>query len=461
MNKINSFRALFDNDNTVLIPELWAQESLIQLENSMVSPMLVYRDYENAIASFGDTVNAWRPQEMVAKNRKAGQTVRTSNAKTTKVAVKLDQWVHTSFLIDDGEMSKSFKDLVDLHLVPAARSLGDRLDQVVTVQLYNFMDNMVGSLGSAQNKSTVIQARKLLEKNGVPKEDRNYLLGPEAEADLLDVPDFLNANTSGDGGNAMETADLGRKLNFNFYMSQNVPSISNIPAADKESAEINNGSGYAAGSTVLTVDNASADPIAGQWIVIDGDNRPRRISVSTVSGGSGDITIDSPLSSSVADDATVVIYKYAEVNEASGYDAYHSEEITIDGISETPQLGRLVTVGGASVSDTYGLVGEASATQIEFDHPLSGSLSDDDKLFLGPEGEYSFAFHKNAVALVTRPLATPRASNVDSFVAIYNDLAMRATLSYNADLMATRVTLDMLAGVKVLDKRLGVVIASN
>ena len=44
----------FDNSLDALIPELWAQESLAILEENMVAGQLVYRDFEDEIAAYGD-----------------------------------------------------------------------------------------------------------------------------------------------------------------------------------------------------------------------------------------------------------------------------------------------------------------------------------------------------------------------------------------------------------------------
>ena len=100
--------AVFANDNDALIPEVWAQEALMVLEANMVASSLVYRDFENEIASFGDTVNAHRPNTFVAKRKTDADEVTVQDAQATNVPVKLNQHLHVSFTIKDGEESKSF-----------------------------------------------------------------------------------------------------------------------------------------------------------------------------------------------------------------------------------------------------------------------------------------------------------------------------------------------------------------
>ena len=131
MKNGKSWQPVFANDNDAMIPEIWAQEALMILEANMVAANLVYRDFENEVASFGDTVNAHRPGSFVANRKVDGDAVTNQDASTTNVPVKLDQHLHVSFMIYDGEESKSFKDLVELYLKPALIAQSQGLDQVV------------------------------------------------------------------------------------------------------------------------------------------------------------------------------------------------------------------------------------------------------------------------------------------------------------------------------------------
>lgn len=71
--------------------------------------------------------------------------------------------------------------------------------------------------------------------------------------------------------------------------------------------------------------------------------------------------------------------------------------------------------------------------------------------------------HRRAICLAMRPLPTPRGEGVK--VSVITDpvsgLSMRALYSYNADLLADQLTLDVLFGVGVLRPELGVVIQTQ
>ena len=66
------------------------------------------------------------------------------------------------------------------------------------------------------------------------------------------------------------------------------------------------------------------------------------------------------------------------------------------------------------------------------DRPLDNAVNATDKCFPGPAGALNLAFHRNAIALVTRPLAIPNnAMGVLSHVGVYNDIAMRVSMQYS------------------------------
>ena len=65
----------------------------------------------------------------------------------------------------------------------------------------------------------------------------------------------------------------------------------------------------------------------------------------------------------------------------------------------------------------------------------------------------NLAFHKNTFALVTAPLAPP-IGGAKAAVETYNGLSCRVVYDYNATYKKNTISIDMLAGVKTLDKEL-------
>ena len=72
----------------------------------------------------------------------------------------------------------------------------------------------------------------------------------------------------------------------------------------------------------------------------------------------------------------------------------------------------------------------------------------------------SIAFHKNAMALVTRPLALPMGA-AKAAIVDYDGFGLRVVYGYDINTKTDTISIDMLCGVKLLDDKLIAVVADN
>lgn len=451
----------FVNSLDAWVPEIWAQETLAILEENMVMGNLVHRDFSDEIANFGETVHTRKPAEFKAKRKGVNDNVTVQDASATDIPVVLNQHFHTSFLIRDGEESKSFRSLVDEYLSPAALSLGREIDLVLSSQVHRYLANVEGRLGGldgTNGKEYILQARERLNVLKAPMLGRNLVIGPQTETQFLLLPDFTQADKVGDEGTALREASLGRKLGFNIFMAQNTPEVA--PADNADTGLVNNAGGYPAGATVITVDSfTTTGPVVGTWLRIVGDDVPHQIVASTVTAGAGDLTLDSGLKRAVADNAVITTTATALVNFAAGYAAGYDKELVVDGYTGVIPVGSLVSF--AATAHRYGVIGTTESSGntvgITLDRPLVAGVADNVVVGVGPAGKYNFAFNRTAIALVVRPLAMPRAgTGALAGTASHNNLALRVVVTYDGDKQGHLVTLDLLAGVAQLEPDVGV-----
>ena len=448
------------NDNDALVPELWAQESLAILEENMVVANLVHRDFESEVAEYGDVVNTRRPSTFVSKRKTDTDDVTNQNAQATNVQVPLDQHHHVSFIIRDGEQSKSFKDLVSFYLQPALLAEAQAVDQILLGQVGRFLANKAGKLGTDPSRTTLLELGKVMNENKVPLAGRNLVIGPAPHAALLDIASIVEADKRGDAGTAMREASLGRVLGFDSFMCQNA--ITGLPSlSDTVTGAINKSGGEAVGATDVDVDGLSAAITAGTMFTIAGDMRPRRVTGTTGAGTPTNIEFTPALDYAVADDAVVTLYDPGAINLSAGYAANWIKPMTVDAFTLAPQAGQLFTIGTGSDPAVYSAILEQSITEISADRALAAAVLNDATVNLYPAGSYSFAFHRNAVALVTRPLIQPIAgTGALSSVQSYNGLSIRVVIQYDSEKQGHRVTVDFLMGVGLLDVNLGAALLS-
>lgn len=459
----------FANDNTASIDEHWVRTTLMFLRSNMVAANLVRRDFEEIIQEHGDVINVRRPQDFAYRRTADFVNLETQDATATKIQVPLDQWATVSFLIGDGEGSKSFANLVDQYLEPAALALSEGVDRVVLGQaarLLTFTAGELGGMTSANARQFLVETDKVLNDNRCPQDGRNLILSTNAKSQLLQTDIVVEADKRGDQGTALRNASIGRIYNFDTFMSQNVNSVS-ASSVDRVSGTVDT-TAYPAGHTgVIDLTDASitTTPVVGEYVVIEGEGFPHVLSAATLTAD--DITLEDALKKPVAAGADVDIYNSIAVDLVAGYAAGHYDFIHVDGLATTKPLqkGQLLAVGTGASRVVYTIIDvkdfAAGDQDVLLDRPLEGALANDTVLFPGPAGDMNIAFHRDAMTLVNRPLAPVRSGiGAASVVVSMGGLSMRMTESYDGLAQNVRVTADMLLGVQILDQRLACVLFS-
>jgi len=473
MNSVKYFTPVYANSLDAWVPEIWANESVAILVENMVVANLIHRDFQDEIAQFGDIVNTRSLGTFEGKRKADADSVTVQDATATNIAVPLNQHVHVSFRIRDGEESKSFASLVTEYLEPAILAIGQTIDKIILGQHVHFIGNNAGGLTevSASNAvETLIDLRKKLNENKAYTTGRNLVIGPALEAIMLKDEAFHEADKVGDDGTALREASLGRKLGFNIFMCQN---MSEFTYADTATATVLQTAAAAAATTLVLVDGSGVS--VGDMITVAGDLVPQRVTAAVDSSGSGtdNITITPGLRDAAAALAAVNIYLNAAVdltsdeNDYSSYALGHYDYIRLDGFtaSKLPQVGQQIYIAGTA-GYTYTIIDVNTPTNtattdisVLLDRPLEEAIDNDAVVSLYPSGNYGFAFHRNCMAFVSRPLAAPRAgTGALSAVANYDNVGIRVVITYDGVRQGHLVTVDLLCGVKVLDTNLGAVL---
>ncbi|MBN2562748.1 MAG: hypothetical protein JXQ75_17635, partial [Phycisphaerae bacterium] len=317
------FVACYENNLDAFIPEQWAREGLEVLEENMVMANLVHRDFEPEIAKFGDVVNTRRPGEFRIRRKKDGTTLAQQDAVATNVQVPLDQWFYSSFVIRDGEGSKSFQELTDIYLRPAMQTIARGIDRALLGRVHAYLGapaSRVGKLGGLTKdtaKDYVLDAREKLNIAKAPMDGRKLVMAPTSETAMLKTDIFLKANERGDGGTALQNATLGRILGFETLMDQNVNCVLSGSETDTDPVT----EPYAAGATG---DIASVlAPAVGEFVDIAGNDQP----TWAVASDADSFQLNEALRYATEDNA--VATRWVKCVTAAAYAAGYSEGIAL------------------------------------------------------------------------------------------------------------------------------------
>jgi hypothetical protein len=451
--------------NDAFIPEQWANEGLAILEENMVMANLVSRDFEADVKNYGDVVNTRRAGTFTITRKADGDTLVPETAAATNVPVRLDQWFYKNFVIKDGEASLSFQDLVDAYLTPAMQVIARSVDRAIMGRIHAFLGAPADRAGTlmgltaATSYDDVLEARQILNENLAPMQGRNLVLSSAAETALLKNTMFVKANERGDGGSALENAVLGRIAGFSTYLDQNVNSCTT--GADTAAGTLTEA--YPAGTTGAML-SGLAGVVAGEFLVVAGNDQPTWV-VTPVEATS--VVLNEASKYATEDNAVITRYKACAVGAsgltADDYPVGYSKSILLSGYTsgKQPAVGQLLAFGAtAGTRHTYTIIESVyvsgTSCRVTLDRPLEVLVADGaTSAFPGPYGSMNWAFHRDAIALVSRPLALPSPQmGVMAHVGVHNGISMRIAAQYDIDAGGTKVNLDLLCGVAVLNSGL-------
>lgn len=444
-----------NNDNTATIPEFWSKELLALLVDKAVMPNLVWRDVgaDTTIRSVGQTVNVTRPTAVGWSRQVDGEDIDVSNAETENVQVTLDQKITAAVKLYGNEMALSMQDLSNLYLAPLASALSLGLDHAVIGRfITGFGANGVGQLGVTPTSDTILKARLKLRKAHAPR-NQWLALSADTETDLLALDEYNHADITADGGLALREAMLGRKHGFNIFSPDTLPSLTTTAAT----ADTTTTAAAIIGATTIDVADATGFE-AGQYILITGDNRPRRITnVAALV-----ITLDTALTNPVSSGADVSVILPATINQSTltkeigsdgssaGYRAgWHKAFVVTPGAAvNLPEPGALVSFGTSS--ERY-LVAQVVGNTFYLDRPLATAVADGSEVFFGPTGSFNMAFVREAVGLVTRaPMVTESGVGVQSFVDSWDGFSVRLERGYDMSKKAMMLTAEIICGTQIM-----------
>lgn len=209
------------NTITEVLPKLLAQ-GLLALRQNAVTPRLVNHDYESMAAQRGNVINIPVPSSIAARSVTPSVVMNSNVASApTSVPVTLDRWMEAPFEVTDNDVLSMSDTFFPMQASEAIKSLANDADAFLLgkhVGIYG-ASGAAGTTPASMDKFA--GARKLLNKQLAPVEDRWGLLDPDAESSFLQLSNILQADQSG-SDEAIVRGMIGTKLGVAWYMNQNV-----------------------------------------------------------------------------------------------------------------------------------------------------------------------------------------------------------------------------------------------
>ena len=222
--------------HTLYTPEQAAQATLTDLRYLSVLPRTVRLDFSNEfVAGRGQTVNVLAPASVgdarvyTKAQRDAREAIQFDELEQTWFPVTLEDQIYKAIRVPDDFNTFTLKDANAQVYIPMAKSVVDGLAAPLVTQMSaitNDTDTPIEDVAADGGNilKVLIQANQVLNQRKIPREGRTLAVGTEVEAAILGLPQLQKVNESGDSGDLLRNASIGRLFGFNIIVAPELPS---------------------------------------------------------------------------------------------------------------------------------------------------------------------------------------------------------------------------------------------
>lgn len=203
------------------IPTIVAAQALGYLKANTVFAQLIARDWDDDIASYGDTVSINFLGALSVNDKATDVAVQLQTPSTTAVSVTLDKHKEVSFLIEDIGKALARPDVLSGYIEDALKVTAEQIDSDIAGLYSGLSQTIDASAGIAEDDFR--NARMKLNAAKAPLADRSFVMSEDGEYELLAIDRFVNRDYEGlgSGPEGLISAYAGRFMGFNCFMNQN------------------------------------------------------------------------------------------------------------------------------------------------------------------------------------------------------------------------------------------------
>ena len=272
------------NDLSKVVDKLLAQ-GLLALRGTCVMPRLVNSDYSNLAAQQGASIDVPIPSAIKAQAVTPGATSQdTGDISPVSATIKLDRWMEAPFYLTDKDLMEANRGVIPMQASEAVKAIANDVNATL-LGLGRKFYGIVGTPGTTPFSTVVdaTNARKVLNRQLAPVNDRRIVLDPDAEAAALGLSGFADVSKSGDARPIID-GTIGRKYGFDWAMDQQVPTFE--ASVMTEGALTVNGANEAGAQVVSLAFHRDAIAFATRPLMdsANGLGNPTQSAVDPVSG---------------------------------------------------------------------------------------------------------------------------------------------------------------------------------
>ena len=202
------------------IATIVAAEALGFLKANTVMARLVARDWDNEVATHGQTIAIPFTGALSVNDKAADTVVTLQTPSDSKVSVTLNQHKEVSFLIEDIGRALARPNFLQAYMEDGMKVLAEEIDSDLTA-LYSGFSQSIDAL-SGLGEDDFREGRRLLNSAKAPLMDRAAVLHEDAEFAYLGIERAVNRDYAESLGAAAAAAFTGRFMGFDVFLDQKI-----------------------------------------------------------------------------------------------------------------------------------------------------------------------------------------------------------------------------------------------
>lgn len=215
-----------------------ANDAALLLSANLVAANVVSRQFEAELGGGVPTVGPSGGQVTVkiigadtanTQNHRVGVgALSVTDVTETSVTIDALHYVYVKKRLDTKEKTYELDNFSTKYTMPAVVGIATEIDSFILRKIAGgFARNISGSAGTAPSTTAhILAGRKKMQDNLVPIAPRVAIVGTAAEASFLGLDAFVNRNYGEDGATALRSAALSTRYGINWFVSQQVGTLS-------------------------------------------------------------------------------------------------------------------------------------------------------------------------------------------------------------------------------------------
>lgn len=289
--------------NTILTPQIIANEALMVLQSNLTMANLVHRDYSKEFVKVGDTITVRKPAKFVAKNF-TGQTS-AQDITEGSIPVKMDRFRDITVNVGAKELTLDIKNFSEQVITPAMQAIAQAIDADLLAVGISKAGKKV-EVSAEPVISDIAGVGKALDMSKAPRANRRLVLPPTTLYKYNTLDNFAKQCYKGDS-EALKESEIGKVYTCETFMSQNCPENQNDAAGTVKSYKVT-GTKDATQFTVSDGNAKTGTIKEGDQLIVNGYIYTVTKD-TTLADGAGTINVDQNLPENVSAEEAFIVNK--------------------------------------------------------------------------------------------------------------------------------------------------------